>query len=189
MRGKTIVPVLALAGALVACGSSTSDTTSRTTLAPSSAGPSAVTPIASTASADKDAPVRIHQTALGRTLTDAAGKTLYSFDKDKDNPTSQCTGDCATTWPPLLLRAQGDVTVAGLPKPIGTIVRPDGGIQATYRGLPLYTFAQDSAPGDTKGDGVKGVWHAVLLPSATSPVPTATHSPEVSSRSGSGYGY
>ena len=50
------------------------------------------------------------------------------------------------------------------PKPAGangtlaTITRDDGTMQVTYNGMPLYGFAADKAPGDTKGDGVGGVW-------------------------------
>ncbi|WP_239337606.1 hypothetical protein [Frankia sp. CiP3] len=193
MRGKTILPVLALAlaGTLSACGSSDS---SQSTSAPSTAAASAsqaaewsaTTSANATAGSTKDAPVGIRQTSLGRTLVTPAGRTLYSFDKDKGSNTSSCTAaDCVAKWPPLLLGSPGDVTVSGLAKPVGTIVRPDGGIQATYRGLPLYTFAGDSAAGDTKGDGVGGVWHAVTLPAAAS----ATQAATADSGSGGGSSY
>ena len=39
-----------------------------------------------------------------------------------------------------------------------SIARDDGRKQTTYRGLPLYYFAGDKAPGETKGQGVKEVW-------------------------------
>ena len=32
-------------------------------------------------------------------LTDAAGRTLYTFDKDVDYQ-SNCNGGCAAAWPP-----------------------------------------------------------------------------------------
>jgi predicted lipoprotein with Yx(FWY)xxD motif len=44
---------------------------------------------------------------------------------------------------------------------LGAIQRPDGGRQVTYGGLPLYTYSQDTQPGDAKGDGVGGSWHVV----------------------------
>lgn len=33
----------------------------------------------------------------------------------------------------------------------------------TYKGMPLYTFAEDTAPGQAKGQGIKdvGTWNAV----------------------------
>jgi predicted lipoprotein with Yx(FWY)xxD motif len=46
-------------------------------------------------------------------------------------------------------------------KMLATIKRPDGKTQVTYKGRPLYTFTQDTKPGDIKGNGFKdvGVWH------------------------------
>jgi predicted lipoprotein with Yx(FWY)xxD motif len=53
------------------------------------------------------------------------------------------------------------VKPTGAPK-LGTIRRPDGRIQVTYRGGPLYTFYLDRKRGDVKGEGFKdvGIWHA-----------------------------
>jgi predicted lipoprotein with Yx(FWY)xxD motif len=55
------------------------------------------------------------------------------------------------------------------PAKLGTIRRPEGTLQVTYRGLPLYTFASDKKPGQVKGEGLKdvGVWHAALVPTRT----------------------
>ena len=36
--------------------------------------------------------------------------------------------------------------------------RSDGGKQVAYNGRPLYFFAGDTAPGDTKGQGLNDVW-------------------------------
>src|SRR5687767_791267 len=44
--------------------------------------------------------------SLGMILTDSAGLTLYTFDRDTPG-VSNCSGGCASTWPPLLL-AEGD---------------------------------------------------------------------------------
>ena len=86
-------------------------------------------------------------------LTDAAGMTLYTFDKDSDG-TSNCYGGCATNWPPYLVTAgvekQGDW---------GMTERKDGTKQWTFKNKPLYTWIGDQKAGDTNGDGVKGVWH------------------------------
>ena len=46
---------------------------------------------------------------------------------------------------------------------MGTKTRPDGSVQATYDGVPLYRFAADKAPGDTSGQGVGGIWFAVSV--------------------------
>ena len=44
---------------------------------------------------------------------------------------------------------------------LGTTERDDGEMQVTYDGHPLYTFASDTAPGDTNGQGVGEVWYVV----------------------------
>ncbi len=82
------------------------------------------------------------------------GMTLYIFTHDvKDSGTSACTGTCLTTWPALTVAA-GETPTAGdgVTGTLGTITRPDdGSLQVTYNGLPLYFFANDSAPGDSNG--------------------------------------
>lgn len=86
-------------------------------------------------------------------LTNAAGMTLYTFDKDAAG-VSNCAGECATLWP-ILAAKKGDKASGDL----AVIDRADGAKQWTYKGKPLYTFVKDVAAGDVKGDGVKDVWH------------------------------
>ncbi|RJF77721.1 COG4315 family predicted lipoprotein [Rhodopseudomonas palustris] len=93
-------------------------------------------------------------TAAGKTFVDAKGMTLYTFDKDAGGK-SMCNGPCATNWPPLMAAADakpaGDMTV---------VTRDDGSKMWAYKGKPLYTFAKDTKPGDTTGDGfLNGAWH------------------------------
>jgi predicted lipoprotein with Yx(FWY)xxD motif len=60
------------------------------------------------------------------------------------------------------------------PVKLGTVKRPDGRTQVTYKGLPLYSFNADK-PGEANGEGLKdvGTWHAAKAPTATSsPAPT-----------------
>ena len=87
-------------------------------------------------------------------LTDAAGRTLYTFDKDADNK-SNCNGGCAAAWPPYLVK-EGDRNPAN----IGIVRRDDYNLQWALNGKPLYFFAADARAGDAKGDGQGGVWHA-----------------------------
>ena len=89
----------------------------------------------------------------GKIYTDQKGMTLYTFDKDEKNK-SNCNGDCAKNWPPFMApadaKAEDEWTV---------VERADGTKMWAYDGHPLYTFVEDKAPGDIKGDGKGGVWH------------------------------
>lgn len=98
-------------------------------------------------------PTKTSQTATGAMLTDTAGMTLYTFDKDQPG-VSNCLADCLANWP-VLAAADGDAAMGDY----AVIARPDGLRQWSYKGLPLYTFVKDTAPGEVKGEGVKGVWH------------------------------
>jgi predicted lipoprotein with Yx(FWY)xxD motif len=91
--------------------------------------------------------------AADGTLTNAAGMTLYVFDKDAGGK-SACNGPCAASWPPLLV--VGDATSSG---DWTIVVRDDGGKQWAYRGKPLYQWSKDAKPGDKTGDGINNVWH------------------------------
>ncbi|MBS1888386.1 MAG: hypothetical protein JSU06_14490 [Actinobacteria bacterium] len=92
-------------------------------------------------------------------LTNTRGLTLYSLSVEK-NGRFICTGSCTSTWMPLLV-ARG--TMPKGPVKLGTVKRPEGKIQVTFKGLPLYTFKGDHAKGQANGQGFKdvGTWHAV----------------------------
>jgi predicted lipoprotein with Yx(FWY)xxD motif len=92
--------------------------------------------------------------AADGTLTNAAGMTLYTFDKDSAGK-SACNGPCAVNWPPLVAgaaaAASGDWSI---------VTRDDGGRQWAYKGRPLYTWIKDQKPGDKTGDGfAQNAWH------------------------------
>jgi predicted lipoprotein with Yx(FWY)xxD motif len=93
---------------------------------------------------------------IGPYLVDAGGMTLYVFKKDSPGM-SACAGPCVANWP---LFYPGTVAVGmGIDaKDVGTITRADGKEQATYKGMPLYHFIGDKAPGDTNGHGFKDIW-------------------------------
>jgi predicted lipoprotein with Yx(FWY)xxD motif len=110
--------------------------------------------------------VRTAHTALGTVLVDGQRRTLYLFEKDKGTA-SNCTGACASVWPPLTSAAKG-VTSRDLPATkLGSITRADGKTEVTYAGHPLYTYAGDTKPGDTPGQGLDqfGAEWYVLAPS------------------------
>ena len=105
-----------------------------------------------------------------RILVTTSGRTLYSLSAETHGRFI-CTGTCTNDWPPLILKGGAKpVGVSGL----GSIRRPDGRRQVTYKGKPLYRFDMDAKKGDVKGEGFKdvGTWHAAVAPkSSTSPRP------------------
>lgn len=104
--------------------------------------------------------VGLRDTALGNVLVDGNGMTLYLFTKDAANK-SNCMDSCAATWPPL--GADGTLTAGpGVDQAkLSAIDRPDGSKQVAYAGKPLYRYAPDTAAGETKGQGVGGIWYVV----------------------------
>lgn len=87
-------------------------------------------------------------------LTAPNGMTLYTFDNDAAN-VSNCYDSCAASWPPYT--APNGAASPG--DGFSIVERRDGTRQWAKNGAPLYFWVGDSAPGDTTGDGVGGVWH------------------------------
>jgi predicted lipoprotein with Yx(FWY)xxD motif len=157
-RRKTVLFAAALGGVAVAaaaCGSSGSTASTASTSSTGSAGSSAPRLTASV--------VSTHATSLGTVL--AAGRTVYLFEKDKGS-SSECTGACASLWPPVTTKGMPTVTGQAQSTLLGTTRRSDGSMQVTYAGHPLYFFAGDHAAGDTAGEGLKdfGAGWYVLAP-------------------------
>jgi predicted lipoprotein with Yx(FWY)xxD motif len=115
--------------------------------------------------------------SLGTFLTGPNGKTLYTHAGDSMN-TSTCTGQCLSAWPALTVGAGQQTTAgSGVTGTLGTFSRPDGGVQVTYNGLPLYYWQGDTKTGDTTGQGVAGFSVALVAGAASgSPVASASSS-------------
>ena len=188
------IPALLLA----ACGSSTSPSTASGTKSASAMSTKSMpTPSSSMGSSGMSSAASLEKikTSIGPVLADAKGFTLYWYAKDTAM-SSACTGSCATAWPPVTGKPAAAMGFRLVGK-FGTITRANGVIQATYKGHPLYTYAGDSAPGQVKGNGLGGVWHAlkVTAVSAVSPggmMSSSSPSPSASKSSGGsgggGYG-
>jgi predicted lipoprotein with Yx(FWY)xxD motif len=114
--------------------------------------------------ASKKVTVKVVKSKGKSILANSAGRTLYSLSVEKHGR-FVCTksSGCLAVWHPLLVPKGATVKA---PVKLGTIKRPEGGAQAIYHGLPLYTFAGDTAAGQTKGQGIKdvGTWHAAMAP-------------------------
>ncbi|HVS68315.1 MAG TPA: hypothetical protein VHE56_07160 [Mycobacteriales bacterium] len=115
---------------------------------------------------------------FGKILVKGNGATLYVYTEDTKG-VSNCGGDCATEWPPFIVRK--GYTVSNSVSGIGTIKRKSGKRQVAYHGRALYQFAGDSAPGQANGQGVEGTWHVVRIGSTAQPTssPTESTSPTV----------
>ena len=121
---------------------------------------------AATAPAGRAATVGARHTALGTVLVDGRGRTVYLFEKDR-GMASSCSGACASIWPPLTSAAKGAAGGGVTAVKLGSIKRADGKTEITYAGHPLYTYAGDTKPGDTQGQGLHqfGAEWYVLAPS------------------------
>jgi len=135
----------AVAVLLAACGGSSSSSPSQ----PASSPPSSSSPATGAATG---ASVSLSSTPLGQVLVNPQGFTLYLFQADTAAK-SACSGACAAVWPPA---AATGTPVAGpglTASLLTTLTRADGTKQLEYNGHPLYTYAGDSAAGQTTGEG------------------------------------
>ena len=176
----SFVFVVLLSFVLAACGSSSTTTgssgnsgsTPTATSSSSSGGgygypspttTSNATPTTPTAAGSSGALIHTATATIKGTsetiLTNAQGMTLYY--RTSDTATSVCSGSCASAWPPLLANGSSTPTSsATLPGKL-SVVTDANGSQVAYNGHVLYTFSGDSAPGQTNGEGVLGVWFVV----------------------------
>jgi predicted lipoprotein with Yx(FWY)xxD motif len=141
--------------------------------------------------------VKVVQTSgYGKLLATSSGLTLYHY-TDEARGKVDCKGGCAKLWPPLLVKAGAKPSVGpGLAAAkVGTIKRPDGGIQVTYNGLGLYRYVPDTKVGDVKGQGVGHVWFVIspagkiVKGAAAAAPPASTQPPTGTTESGGGYDY
>jgi predicted lipoprotein with Yx(FWY)xxD motif len=184
---KFLLPIVASL-AVAACGSSSSGSASGSSsqaAAPASSGSQ------TTASAGGEG--AIVKTASSPTLhatvlTDSQGMTLYHLTGESAGKFICTSTACVQIWHPVTVTAarRPDGTVSGL----GTVRRPEGTTQVTYRGEPLYSVAQDKQPGEAKGEGIKdvGTWTAVTTGGQAASRSTAPPAPASSSSGSSGSG-
>jgi predicted lipoprotein with Yx(FWY)xxD motif len=171
-----LIPVVAVSSLLAACGSSSSTTTpSASASQPSGGSSTAVVKIGSVQSLG--APV----------LVDAQGLTLYHLSGEQSGKWICTSSACVKVWRPLAAPAGG--APSGSVGSLGRVKRPNGAMQVTFKGMPLYTFVGDTKPGEAKGQGIKdvGVWSALTAngsDASKAPAPTTT-----TSSSAGGYGY
>jgi predicted lipoprotein with Yx(FWY)xxD motif len=105
----------------------------------------------------------------GEYVADGEGRALYMFEADTRGEggaeaQSACADACAEAWPPLVVEEAPEAGEQIQDDLIGTIERPDGAMQVTYGGWPLYYYLQDEGAGQTTGHDVEGFgaeWYLV----------------------------
>ncbi|MFJ6808367.1 hypothetical protein ACIQRK_20440 [Streptomyces anulatus] len=132
-----------LATVLAGCSGSTGDTSGDGYGSAASSAPPSKAATVDTKSAS----------GLGTILVDEKGRTLYLFLADKKNK-SNCEGDCAKAWPPLLSKGEAKAGKDVDKKLLGITKRSGGDEQVTYNGHPLYYYAGDKKPGQTNGQNL-----------------------------------
>jgi len=100
------------------------------------------------------------RTRFGPVVANDQGQVLYTYADDTATK-SACVADwCLVDWPPL--QSPGAPTKpASISALVGVISGAGGMPQVTVGGHPLYTFAGDLHPGDTRGDGIGGDWFLI----------------------------
>jgi predicted lipoprotein with Yx(FWY)xxD motif len=104
---------------------------------------------------------------VGRILATPSGHTLYDFSPDTPTSSACTSGLCARLWPPFITTGSPKVGKGLHQTLVGTFRRPDGQLQLTYGGHPLYTWLGDNEPGMITGQALLnlgGYWY-VLAPS------------------------
>jgi predicted lipoprotein with Yx(FWY)xxD motif len=155
-----LIPIAVIAAAAIAgCGSSSSsandDSASASTQEPSTQ--------AASAARARGPKVKVVSSDYGRILADGRGRALYLFTADKGKA-SNCSGDCATAWPPYIVKSKPRAVSDAKPGKVGTTRRDDGKLQATYAGHPVYYYEGDKEPGQVLCQAVNefgGYWYVL----------------------------
>jgi predicted lipoprotein with Yx(FWY)xxD motif len=183
---KLSLPAIAASLLIAACGNSSSSNTKSSAASTQPATQTSSSPSSTVV-------VKSASSSLGTILVDSQGMTLYHLSGEQNGKFICTSSACLGVWHPLIAPSSG--TPSGEVGSLGTAKRPEGTVQVTYKGTPLYTFAQDKQTGETNGQGIKdvGTWSVITTSSSRTPPSTSSSSaPEKSSSgssSGGGYGY
>jgi predicted lipoprotein with Yx(FWY)xxD motif len=107
--------------------------------------------------------VTVKASSFGRILFDGRGFVLYGFTRDPRGRTA-CLGACARAWPPYIVKSRPRAGKGVAARQLGITKRPNGSLQVTYGGRPLYYYIGDRKPGQILCQNVTefgGVWRVV----------------------------
>jgi predicted lipoprotein with Yx(FWY)xxD motif len=156
---RTMLGTAIVAATLAGCGSSDSTASGTDPNSPDSTAQAAAT---ATASA-KGPKLKVVGSDYGQILADGRGRALYLFTADRGKA-SNCSGDCATAWPPYIVKSKPIAGRGSKGRLIGTTKRSDGRLQATYAGHPVYFYEGDNEPGEVLCQAVSefgGYWYVL----------------------------
>jgi predicted lipoprotein with Yx(FWY)xxD motif len=152
VKRRHIISVLVTAAAVVslaACGSSSKSSSTTTTVSKKKA---LVT-------------LRLAQNAkIGKPiLVNPIGKTVYLYTPDGSATTSKVPAAIKATWPAKVAGATSISVGPGIDRAKLVVHKQaNGARQLAYNGHLLYTFVGDAKAGEANGQGLGGVWFAVL---------------------------
>jgi predicted lipoprotein with Yx(FWY)xxD motif len=87
-------------------------------------------------------------------LVDSNGRTLYLFVPDGTATRSTVPAEFRPNWPPVVANGTSLVGMGLHTAKLGVQPQADGTKQVTYNGHLLYTFINDTQPGDANGQGL-----------------------------------
>jgi predicted lipoprotein with Yx(FWY)xxD motif len=165
------LPVLVTAAVLFGCGAESDDppAESGTQPRPAAQDDRATTTTAPSQREPRRRGIRIKpvDSQFGTIVGDGRGQAVYLFDREETKK-SECYGDCARAWPPVLTRGRPVAGKGIRGRLLGTTRRRNGKRQVTYDGRPLYYYVDD-APGRVLCHNVSefgGLW-LVVRPDGT----------------------
>jgi predicted lipoprotein with Yx(FWY)xxD motif len=102
--------------------------------------------VAATGASPKPPAVKVENRTFGGILQSKNRLPLYYWRVEKRaGGRIRCTGSCARVWPPLIVTSRRAVSarLPGVKGRFGVVRRPDGRLQVTFRGLPMYAYHDD----------------------------------------------
>lgn len=119
--------------------------------------------LCASASAGGGKRVKTGKTRFGTILQDSKGHSLYLYTRDRGK-WSNCYGECARVWPPLLTSGKPVALKGAKQSELGTTKRRGGKTQVTYNGHPLYYYVDEDEPNEVLCQAVyefEGWWYVV----------------------------
>jgi predicted lipoprotein with Yx(FWY)xxD motif len=103
-----------------------------------------------------------YKTSLGTAVGSIAGIVAYTDSAESSKHFVCTSSSCTATWHPWVTDGVAVKAAAGVQQSlIGTVKRPDGSVQMTYGGHPLYLYAHTQHAVQANAEGAGGVWYVV----------------------------